>query len=61
MPNLTEDYEAIGFDVDHCLVKYNIDNLSRLIIKSSLEDWHQNCGYPKEILDFDLSKENKEI
>ena len=24
MPNLTEDYDAIGFDVDNCLCKYNV-------------------------------------
>ena len=23
-PNLLEDYDVIGFDVDHCLVKYNV-------------------------------------
>ena len=61
MPNLSEDYDAIGFDCDHSLVKYNIQNLAQLIIHSSLEDWHKNCGYPKEIMDFDLSQENEEI
>jgi len=23
MPNFTKDYDAIGFDMDGCLVKYN--------------------------------------
>ena len=23
-PNLTRDFDAVGFDADHCLVKYNI-------------------------------------
>ena len=24
VPNFTKDYDAIGFDADHCFVKYNI-------------------------------------
>jgi hypothetical protein len=27
MPNLVNDYDVIGFDADHCLVKYNVRNL----------------------------------
>ena len=61
MPNLSKDYDAIGFDVDHCLVKYKIPSLYRLLIKTSLEDLHENEGYPEEILDFDLSEESGEI
>ena len=61
MPNFTEDYNAIGIDADHCLVKYNVDALTRLVIKLSLEDFHQHCGWPEEILDYDLSEENDEI
>jgi hypothetical protein len=26
-PNLLTDYDAIGFDADHCLVKYNVREL----------------------------------
>ena len=25
-PNLSQDYDAIGFDADHCMVKYNVKN-----------------------------------
>ena len=38
MPNLTEEYDAIGFDADHCVIKYNVKELTSLIIKITLED-----------------------
>ena len=31
-PNLTQDCDVIGFDADHCMVKYNIDALTKLIV-----------------------------
>ena len=34
MPNLSEDYDAIGFDADHCLVKYNISDFLRHLAKT---------------------------
>ncbi len=27
MPNLIKDYDVLGFDADHCIVKYNVKNL----------------------------------
>jgi hypothetical protein len=38
-PNLLE-YDAIGFDLDHCLVKYNVDALTALLIKGHLDELH---------------------
>ena len=32
MPNFTKDYDAIGFDADHCLVKYNIKAVTSLLV-----------------------------
>jgi hypothetical protein len=61
MPNFTKDFDAIGFDADHCFVKYNIQEITRLLIKVSCEDLVKNDGWPKEMLDFDLSKESVEI
>lgn len=53
MPNFSQDFQAIGFDADHCLVKYNVLEISKMLIKKSLMDLHENEGWPKEILEFD--------
>ena len=29
VPNFLEDYDCIGFDLDHCLVKYNVENFAK--------------------------------
>ena len=58
MPNFTKDFDAIGFDADHCFVKYNIQEITRMLIKVSMEDLHKNEGWPKEILDFDISADS---
>ena len=51
----------MGFDADHCLVKYNLPNFYRLIIETGLQDMVDNLDYPEEMLDFDLSENSKEI
>lgn len=61
MPNLTKDYHAVGFDVDHCLVKYNIKEITRILIRGDLAYLHDHLKWPKEILDFDLSHNSKDI
>ena len=61
MPNFTKDFNAIGFDADHCLVKYNVLEVTKLLIKISLEDLHEFEGWPLEITHFDLSEDNDEI
>jgi hypothetical protein len=32
-PNFTKDYHAVGFDADHCLVKYHVQNTIELLAK----------------------------
>ena len=48
-PNLAADYDVIGFDADHCLVKYNIPRLSSMINRCFAKDLTANFGYPPEI------------
>jgi len=33
VPDLIKDYDVIGFDADHCLVKYNVKNLMTFVAK----------------------------
>jgi len=44
-PNLRTEYDVLGFDADHCLVKYNVRAIMQLLIKCELEDLHE-MGYP---------------
>jgi len=37
-PNFTKDFDAVGFDADHCLVKYNVQEVTKLLVRISLED-----------------------
>ena len=53
MPNLIADYDAIGFDTEHTLVKFNNDEMARLMISTVLEDLVENFGYPAETANFD--------
>jgi len=57
-PNLSRDYDAIGFDADHCFVKYNVKNFTLLFIRLTLRALHDELGYPDEILDFDCSEDS---
>ena len=57
-PNLTTDYDAIGFDADHCFVKYKVTNLLKLLVTVKLKDMHENSDYPKEIMDFDVESDD---
>lgn len=56
MPNLLEDYDVLGFDADHCLVKYHVRELMLLVARIQGEDLHKKGGYPAEIADFDPSQ-----
>jgi hypothetical protein len=53
MPDLVRDYDAIGFSIDSCFVKYNEPEITKLIVKTLLSSFHEDCKYPKEILQFD--------
>lgn len=48
-PNLLKDYDAVGFDADHCIVKYNVRDLVKFLIKIELEEFHEVLGWPEEI------------
>jgi hypothetical protein len=48
------DYDAVGFEADHCLVKYNVKKVTELIVDSFLKDLCSNFkGYPAEMVNFD--------
>lgn len=51
-----QDYDVIGFDADHCFVKYNVFEMAKLVVQSYLDDLHDSQGYPKEITDFNFDK-----
>ena len=56
--SVIEDYTAIGFDVDHCLTRYKIRNLSRLIYVSASEILKLTFNYPNEMFE---TKKNEDI
>jgi len=47
-----EDYIAIGFDVDHCLTRYKIRNLAKLVYDSSIELLISIYHYPNDVFKF---------
>ena len=48
-PNLAADYDVLGFDADHCLVKYNIPKLTEFLARATNKDLVEILGYPEEI------------
>ena len=53
MPDLYSDYDVIGFDADHCIVKYNIEPLTKLMSRVMSEDLVANAGYPAQLVHID--------
>ena len=51
-----EEYDCISFEVDHCLVKYNVIDMTVLVVKSYLRDLHETFPdyYPEEVIEFDF-------
>ena len=47
MPNLIRDYDAVGFSIDSCFVKYNEPEMTKLVVKTLLTSFHEDCKYPK--------------
>jgi hypothetical protein len=47
-----KDYDVLGFDADHCMVKYNVKPLVQFLIHSEIQDFLE-LGYPAEIMDYD--------
>jgi hypothetical protein len=56
VPDLVNDYDIIGFDLESTLVKFNNVALARLLIESHLKELVESYGYPKEILMFDYEE-----
>jgi hypothetical protein len=52
MPDLLE-YDAIGFDVDHCLAKFNVEEVSKLLIKGHLDELKEKFNGYKYMKEFD--------
>ena len=48
-PDLVNDYDAIGFDTDHCLVKYNVKALVDLVVKGHIEEL-VGMGYSQKLI-----------
>lgn len=48
-PNLIEEYDVLGFDADHCMVKYNVKELMTHINNITANDLQMRDGYPKEL------------
>ena len=48
-PDLCAEYDVIGFDADHCLVKYNIPKLASTLSEITSNDLFTLLGYPEEI------------
>lgn len=55
-PNLLTDYDAVGFDADHCLVKYNNVELVKFLVKIEAEEFVE-LGWPKEMAEFDYEND----
>ena len=58
-PDLIKDYDAIGFSIDSCFVEYHEKELICHVIRSLLTSLHEDCHYPKEVLQFDYDKDLK--
>ena len=49
VPDLLAEYDVLGFDADHCIVKYHLPNLTRLLCKITANDLVELYGYPEQI------------
>jgi 5' nucleotidase family len=54
------DYDAIGFDADHCIVKYNVRELVQFLIEIELQEFVE-LGYPESIKNFNFDEESGEL
>jgi hypothetical protein len=52
VPNFLNDFDVLGFDVDHCLATFNDLKMNKLMIKSHLKALRK-MGYPVDILEFE--------
>lgn len=56
-PDLLRDYDVLGFDADHCLVKYNVRETVKLLVRSELQELVDHASYPDALLSIDLDDE----
>ena len=35
-PDILKDYDAVGFDADNCFVKFNVIEMTRLVVEAFL-------------------------
>jgi hypothetical protein len=54
LPNMLDDYDVIGFSVEHSLVKFNVRELTKLFISEHLKALLP-LGYPQDICRFDFN------
>ena len=56
-PDLLREYDVIGFDVNHCLVKYNEQKLIKQIVKGHLSELVECQLYPEQTTAYDYEKQ----
>jgi hypothetical protein len=58
-PDILKDYDCIGFDADHCIIKYKTAEMLDTLIVGSLNALLADYkGYPEDILKFDWKNKN---
>ena len=50
------EYDIIGFDLENCLIKFDNQALTRLLIEISLQELVNSYNYPTKILEFDYDE-----
>ena len=49
LPKSLDQYDVIGFDVDHCLVQYNVPNLHAMTYRALSNVLVKERGYPASV------------
>jgi hypothetical protein len=57
-PDLMQDYDVLGFNVEHCMAPFNQEELTKVLCESYLTYLHSQKGYPDDILDFNYANVN---
>ena len=57
-PDITRDFDAVGFAADHCLVKFNMKVWLPLLVQGHLDELHDKWpgAYPAQVKKFDFKK-----
>ena len=53
MPCLLSGCDVVGFDADQGLVKYNVPEMTKLLVDSFLGELVDGLGYPSQVGKFD--------